>query len=231
MISKIISQNPAILRDEIQRLKECSEETNRDLISLRSLSAKNLNSYPYNETTKTASDVTFTDMGDGTIKVNGTASAGASFACHKRSVDSVNQLIVPNGKYRISGCPEGGSVSTYRITCAITKGGGAVTLGRDSGLGQIIEINGDDSFTDRARLQIAIDISKSVAMDNAIFKPMLELVELADPEAWQSWSMTNNELTAKVGALECKETTAGSYQLVATVDSEGAVTYDWEVID
>lgn len=42
-----------------------------------------------------------------------------------------------------------------------------------------------------------------------------------------------DETTGKVDAIKlpnCEEETAGSYQLVATVDAEGAVTYAWTLI-
>lgn len=44
------------------------------------VSSKNLIPYPYSETTRTVNGITFTDNGDGSITVNGTATAGTAFA-------------------------------------------------------------------------------------------------------------------------------------------------------
>ena len=48
-----------------------------------SVSSKNLIPYPYVDTTKTVNGVTFTDNGDGSITVNGTATELAYFILQK----------------------------------------------------------------------------------------------------------------------------------------------------
>ena len=231
MISKIISTNPAIMADEIQRLKEGLEGS---VGALRSLSAKNLNLYPYKDTTKTHNGVTFTDVGDGTITASGTASDANDglFHCHPRTPTGLSVLTIPNGVYRISGCPVGGSPSTYRIHALTTIGGSASTLADDYGSGATFRASGDDSSTTSTTIEIRLDVIKKYAITDTItFKPMLELISLDDPKAFAPYSETNNQLTSDVNKLLCTKTTAGSYYLTATVNSEGAITYSWEVIE
>lgn len=227
MISKIISSNPAIMADEIQRLKGGLENS---VSALRSLSAKNLNLYPYRDTTKTHNGVTFTDIGDGTITASGTASDSndALFHCHPRTPTGSSVLTIPNGVYRISGCPEGGSDTTYRIHILTTINGLATRLADDYGNGVTFKASGDDSSTTHTTIEIRLDVMKKYAITGTLtFKPMLELISLDDPEAFATYSETNNELTSDVDKLKCKETTAGTYILLATVDSEGAISYSW----
>ena len=59
---------------------------------------KNLVQYPYSETTKTVNGITFTDNGDGTVTVNGTATANATFSLSaKRTLN-----LVPGANYTAS---------------------------------------------------------------------------------------------------------------------------------
>ena len=230
MNSPIISSNPRILSDEIQRLKDGSLATNSAVDAVRSLTAKNLNLYPYRDTTKTTNGITFTDVGDGTVTASGTASDSndALFHCHPRTPTGSSVLTIPNGTYRISGCPAGGSTSTYRIHVLTTKNSSASTLVDDYGEGATFKASGDDSSTTSTTVEIRLDVMKKYAITDTItFKPMLEVISLDDPEAFQEWSMTNNELTKIVNALKCSETTAGTYKLEATVDASGNITYEW----
>jgi hypothetical protein len=73
---------------------------------------KNLLPYPFTDTTVTRKGVTFTDNGDGTITVNGTAEATTSFVLF-------DGKIAVNGAYTLSGI-SGGSGSSYYIqpTCS-----------------------------------------------------------------------------------------------------------------
>ena len=57
----------------------------------------------------TINGVTFTQNEDGSISVRGTATANASF------ISTTVQPIEPNRRMKVSGCPSGGSTSTYRL--------------------------------------------------------------------------------------------------------------------
>ena len=70
--------------------------------------------YPYSSTTKTENGITFTDNGDGTITVNGTATGLATFI--------FNQVTTTEGtSYVFGGCPSGGSIETYWLTMGMAS--------------------------------------------------------------------------------------------------------------
>ena len=58
---------------------------------------KNLIPYPYYETTKTVNGITYTDNGDGTITVNGTATADAHFYLSEKLFLPAAQYIITTG--------------------------------------------------------------------------------------------------------------------------------------
>ena len=122
------------------------------------ISGKNLIPYPYVNTTKTISGITFTDNGDGTITANGTATATASYFLD-------NEFNYIGGiTYTISGCPKGGSNSTYKI--------------KGDRLGAYIDDNGNGatySFKYDTTAAIVILIYKDTTVNNLVFRPQLEL--------------------------------------------------------
>ena len=81
---------------------------------LRRSKNKNFATYPYTNTTVTVSGVTYTDNGDGTVTVNGTATKDAYFRASKASAED-GMFLLPAGTYTLSGCPAGGSASTYMV--------------------------------------------------------------------------------------------------------------------
>lgn len=155
--------------------------------------AKNLNSYPYDETTKSGSGVTFTDNGDGTITVTGTASADVQFTCH--SID----LKVDNGTYKLNGCPPGGSYSSgYSIYCNWYQSPGVPsTTYKDEGAGTDVVINGSEDSADYAKISIAILIKSGTALPvgGITFKPMIRDARITDA-TYVPYAKTNKQLTA-----------------------------------
>ena len=71
---------------------------------------KNLIAYPYRYNSGKINGVDFTVNDDGSVTVNGTATANVNFyLCYDK------QMNFPAGRYMMSGCPKGGSLSTYRM--------------------------------------------------------------------------------------------------------------------
>lgn len=114
---------------------------------------KNLLAYPYKQTTKTENGITFTDNGDGTITASGTATADATFRTNK-------YVVKANQSYIVSGCPKGGSNSTYYIN---PRG-----FDYDKGDGRLIKPNSDFSN------DMEITIKSGTTVSNLVFKPMIE---------------------------------------------------------
>lgn len=95
---------------------------------------KNVIPYPFMETVASTIDgITFTDNGDGTVTVNGTATE-----------DIVKTIVynapVVKGTYKFNGCPAGGSTNTY---CASVRDVAYTVLKYDIGNGVEIVFNED----------------------------------------------------------------------------------------
>lgn len=117
------------------------------------IESKNMLPYPYVDTTKTENGITFTDNGDGTVKVNGTATADASFVLSTYSVKA-------HTSYFISGCPAGGSASSYYWHLR----------GFNYDMGQGAKILNASDFTHQGE----IVIKAGTTVSNIVFKPQLE---------------------------------------------------------
>lgn len=100
--------------------------------------------------TQTVNGVTFTNNGDGTITVNGTATDDIIYA--------IQRVDCQNGhKYFLSGCPSGGSENTYFLWFG----------NRDVGNGTFVNIN------DNNKRSVAIRIQKDVVVSKLIYTPKL----------------------------------------------------------
>lgn len=131
------------------------------------LSSKNLIPYPYFETSKTVNGITFTVNEDRSITANGTATAQATFYIAQNK----KYLILPNTKYRLSGC-EGGAYNTYRMR---------VSDGKTTAIESYTKEGKTFSYADTSTISMLIIVSPGVTMDNVVFKPQLELGTTATP--------------------------------------------------
>lgn len=104
-----------------------------------------------NATSTTINEVVFTKNADGTILVNGTATG--------QIVYNINESVILNGNYYMSGCAEGGSDTTYKMQLYGT--GGTDDIGNGA---NISNVNG----------VVRIVIRSGTHCDNLIFKPMIE---------------------------------------------------------
>ena len=164
-----------------QVINELSVITNMFHFPFYAPASKNLLPYPYDYTTMTKLGVTFTDNGDGTITVDGTATAYSDFALQSR-VDTQTPYTLPDGEYIISGCPEGGSSSTYRLLVGITGSGGAwQTIAADAGQGATFAYN-----SSMGNLGVVIGVYSGGTADNVTFKPMIRSASVQD-DSWQPY--------------------------------------------
>lgn len=121
--------------------------------------------YPYQEKTHTENGITFTINADGTVIANGTATDVAW--CYLRG--SAERFVPPVGTHRISGCPAGGSGSTYRILVYAYQGtANNPVYAYDNGQGGLVQVNEDTEY-----ITISISIAKGTTVNNLEFKPAL----------------------------------------------------------
>lgn len=107
--------------------------------------------------TRTHNGLTITRNSDGTYKINGTATADVSLAIN-------NDFIPMKGTWRMSGCPSGGSASTYMLSAYVGYwGGGSPNI--DTGNGTSITYTGN--------VKVRFYIKNGTTCNNLLFKPMV----------------------------------------------------------
>ena len=124
---------------------------------------KNLNPYPYKDTTKTKNGITFTDNGDGTINVNGTASSTTYF--DMTSNGSTKGIKLKAGTYNVSI----GASSNVRATIAKYSNISEVVA--------FIPINtSSTTFTieEDTEITFVLAINNGLSANNILIKPQLE---------------------------------------------------------
>ena len=131
---------------------------------------KNLFPYPFYHKSKMQNGVTWTDNGDGTITATGTATDTTTFSV----IGSGGNIVGIAGKtVSISGCPKGGSTSTYYFRIQFKKSGGGILLTvDDTGNGKPNLLVPDGTSAIDAFLAI-----RSGAGGSLVFKPQIEIGE------------------------------------------------------
>lgn len=121
--------------------------------------------HPFDESTLTRNGITYTDNGDGSVIVNGTA-----------TTDSVTYIkfgkTLEAGTYTLSGCPAGGSANGYSLCFGSS-------LQADIGEGITRDVN-NETF------DIYIRVKSGTTVNNAVFRPMLNAGDTALP--WEPYT-------------------------------------------
>lgn len=110
--------------------------------------------------------VNYTKNGDGTYTVNGTANGTSSFV-----VGSIE--LTANTQYVVSGCPSGGSGSSYNVRI---RDANYTALGFDVGNGATI------TPTETKTYYYQITVVSGYSVSNLVFKPMICLSTAPDPD-------------------------------------------------
>ena len=157
-------------------------------------------------TTGTWSDNAYTINGvtlTCTVDSNGyvTNIAGSNNSASANITFFLSDNISFSDAFILSGCPSGGSVSTYKLLL-VNSGGSSLDLPEDYGNGATIQTN--NSF----RVQLRIYSGQSA--NNLNFKPMIRDSADTDP-TYQPYAMTNRELTEKVIPNNFVKITDNSY--------------------
>ena len=112
------------------------------------------------KSTATVSDVTITNNGDGTYTVNGTASAAVNFGL----TGAISK--VKNHVFIVTGCPAGGSATTYSLLLSYFDGGTWQNEYYDIGTGALQKRNYDT-------LYVSLLICNGVAVNDLKFAPQV----------------------------------------------------------
>ncbi len=197
--------NTLVIKNTAEGLKARLTRLEGNKLSQETRKGYNLIPYPYVDTTKEENGIEYTDLGDGTIKVNGTATEDSTFKlCQGMTFDT-------STTYCMSGCPSGGNISTYSwvISAVMRDTGTAVTFVGKSGL-----------------RDISIEIKQGTVCDNLIFKPMITIGTDTSKPYEQYGAMPSIDYPSKIEGIEKEievkiqnKNIAKTYQLNKTSDS------------
>lgn len=112
--------------------------------------------------------ITFTLNSDNSITVNGTATSLVNSSAMSTA------LLLPNGDYIVSGCAEGGTSDTYKLTLRMYKSDGTskyVNVTKET------KVTIDDSIT---KILLYCEIYEGITANNLVFKPMIRPANIAD---------------------------------------------------
>lgn len=145
-------------------------------------------------TSQTIRNVTFTVNDDGTVSVDGTnnTTSTAVFYLNVLPADTAPNY---NG-CRLTGCPQGGSTSTYRLALQLNSGS-YTTYASDTGGGTTIR------NVPSSECRVGIFVYAGATVDDLIFKPMICSAEdHAASDAFVPYTPTLRELYEMILALQ-----------------------------
>ena len=150
----------------------------------------------WNNNVYSKNGINFTVNNDGTIIANGTAEGNATI--------QYNNFTLALNNDKLSGCPSGGSASTYEIQFNVNSDWGNIDYGNGK------EVSGNVAGA-------VIVVRNSTVCNNLTFKPMITLAEQpnSDYAHYVPYAMTNRELTDNVGVKN------------VTITPETGVTIDY----
>lgn len=125
----------------------------------QTLNIYNKNLLPNNARTRVINGVTFTKNTDGSILVNGTANRNTQYDILLPTAN----VYINAGDYYLSGCPSGGTSSTYRLVIGVDD-----TLYGEYGTGRAVTLSS-------GILKAYIFIANGTTVTNLLYKPQLEL--------------------------------------------------------
>ena len=103
---------------------------------------------------------------EGIITTNGTAATENSYL-------NMNNVVLPEGNYIVTGCPANGSPTTYQVS--VYNATSSTTVAADLGSGATFTADGTSEY------RLFIRIYAGYTVNNLVFKPMLRLSTETDP--------------------------------------------------
>jgi hypothetical protein len=137
---------------------------------------------------------------DGSITINGTSTG--------TYVYTINDTLILNGDYILSGCPSGGSAGTYRMDCYW----GTIDALIDSGNGVAISPNGN-------AVTVRIVVMRGVTVNNLVFKPMIRLASVSDATFEPYSNICPISGWDEVNVTRCGKNLCGNFE-------QGAISYE-----
>lgn len=140
-------------------------------------------------TTSTDGHVTWTVNADGSVTINadGQQTADTPFVLCSASQWEKQ----PSGRYRLSGCPSGGSTTTYYLQTQMKDGSGSNVTMVDYGNSKVSSFDQNVSMATNGN--IFITVCKNTVVNNITFYPMF--ARIGYKGSYVPYARTNKELT------------------------------------
>lgn len=204
-LGNVENKSSAVIRGEITAANVNAALGTDPLAAISALAdcgAKNLLPNPHTSDVKNGVTITVND--DGSVLMNGTATADVSL---------LFPITLQPGSYILSGCPAGGGSGTnYRMP--LRKIDGNIYIGADTGSGYSFTVAEETAYN------VLIYVPSTVNCDNKLFKPMVRRAELPD-SSYQPYAPTNRQLYEMILALQSGrqiQSVQPAAQLMATPD-------------
>ena len=171
----------------------------------------------WNDNVYTRYGVDFTVNDDMTITVNGTNSEETTCMFF---ISTSNASVYALGKnVTMTGCPSGGSSSSYYLQAAyIASQDGSTGTKTDFGNGVTFDYLNDGSGT---RGNIRINVEPGTTVDHLVFKPMLRLSDDANTD-YQKPTLSNETLTDEVIGVKAEKISISDLKTVVAASSDFA---------
>lgn len=145
-------------------------------------------------TTQTIRGITFTVNDDGTVTVNGTNTSTSAAVFYVNILPAATAASYND--CRLTGCPEGGSTSTYRLAVQLNSGS-YTTYASDTGNGATI------SNVPSSDCRVGIFVYAGATVNNLVFKPMICTLEnYVISSEYVPYAPSNRELYEMILALQ-----------------------------
>lgn len=191
-------------------LTENISEVNSSLDDLFNTNVKNILPNKLRPETNSGITVTLNDD-DGSVTLNGTATADHNFPVLDRVTSGFK---LPQGNYRLSGCPSGGSTSTYWVTLNYSKSGttGGTNFADDVGNGADFTVSSTLENDPNFSIGYLIRVKSGTVCNNLTFKPMVtkKNVPNSDYAHYVPFVQTNLVLTKYQNGLLTQKTIEAS---------------------
>lgn len=162
---------------------------------------ENLIVFPYYESDHTEDGITFVVNSDRTITANGTATAQSDFRFANQTVAD-GMIFLPAGQYTLSGCPSGGSTSTYVLMLTRLNDSGTWEIfQREYGSGVTFTLNRDTYCA------VLFRLANGAKVSNLTVGPMLVKGGSAKPftmgnATGQVWIKTNPSSSVSLNGIK-----------------------------
>ena len=149
------------------------------------MGAKNL--LENNGATQTISGVAFTKNNDGSVTVNGTATANINY--------DINTEYAFEAESILTGTPSDAPANLFLYSYPVNTPSSGGSQKTDNGTGATLD------YPEANILRIRIYMASGVTASNVVFKPMIRLAADTD-STYQPYAKTNQQLTTEINELE-----------------------------